>query len=916
MDHLELKLENDLGNVPCAEGSKYDTNFEFHDFPESVGWKVNDRHGCEILNPDQHRDFIPFLQAWLFFGLLHTVLAASDSSINVHKEFTASTKYISTKRLGWHLEKWQQYEKEQWEKSEHNQEIRRSYSIRMVQVQMALDRARGVVRRYCSLEGSSPTLDEYIFEGGGDDKTLFDAISLSLVVLGETLSNAKATIVEQIGFRISGWHGDAMQGWGTHKLIKEKMEKDWCARTLHVMEGHFRGNTTGLLAAYSLGLFQHGEHSGCTSDRCEQREVEDKAKYERKHTNECWKTRGSHESHEIHDCGWDGPDPEHLRKKINDGAIPLFILKKDGATSKLSIELTDNFRHKNYATISHVWSDGYGNPAKNELRQCQLKFLENALDNVEKGRDESGELVFWMDTLAIPVGEEYLKEREIAIGRIHETFVRSRYTLVIDRGLCGLWKGTRYHEIALNILASGWMRRLWTLQEAYLSERMFFKFRDKEALDLEDLERMYLSGSGTLNSCIPTIARSYFHSLLGTARKARIHDMTPKEGLSLIGSVWKATQWRTTTRKEHEVLALATLFDLNTDRSSDARALNQAFTARERRKDYQNEEGNDEEDALLERNMCTLLELLENVYPGSIPAGIIFVPGEKLPKKGFRWAPRTWMSGYAVDYPDPLALNTPTATLVPGKGLYVRFPGILLHSMPGTSPIIEMRRGGAIPLRFPVDSTLTEWYEVRYADGTELLNNSAIIGDASSKEYAIILSRHRPREVEEIALMVEIGKSLIQRSFESNRETRIFDASIEFRIWIKKITHKIEADVRRYYGNSRQMGGNQAQQTQAVNDNAYGKSTGKIWGKQIFGEMLDLDQKWCVDKENPPDVPYEDPLPEPSNPGGNRQTNLDLNSQMGSGGLRKIVESSDETREDKGTGIFGLARRISGLSGK
>lgn len=854
MDHLGLKLHDNLDYIPYYEEPKYDPKDGFHAFPGTVGWKVNDRHGCELIG-DRPEKFLPFLQAWLFFGLLHTVLSDSIKDLDVYQEFTTTNRrYLSTASLPGCLTRWKEYEEKQFEQPENNHETKKAYSIRMVRIQMALDRAKGVVRRYCSLDGTPPTGNEYAVPKNYEtDK--FDPISLSLIVLGETLSNAKAKIVEQIGFKIRGWHGDAAEGWGTSRLVRDKMEAVWCAKTLHVLKGQFCGNTTGLLAAFSLQPFLNQDHKGCTPELCKLNHVEDEKRYEVRHQRGC-----------DQNCGWVGTEPKELQAIIKKGAIPLLFLQDGGASSSTTIKLTDTSECKDYATISHVWSDGYGNPTENKIHRCQLKFLASALQSVDQGRNKSKEFAFWIDTLAIPVGKSYNEERTIAIGRIHETFVRSRYTIVIDKGLCEKRAGDKYHEIAMRILASGWMRRLWTLQEAYLSDKIFFKFQDDEALDLEELEAMYPSANGTLNSSIPSIARSYFHSLLGTARRARIHDMTPKEGLSLIASVWKATQWRTTTHKQHEVLALATLFDLNTGRSEDANSLNEAFVADKK-----------DDDAYLDGKMCTLLELLEKVYPGSIPAGIIFLPGQRLTKKGFGWAPRTWISGQTVDYPDPLAIDTPTTKFVRDEGLYVQLPGFLLHSSPGTSPIAQMEKGTL--LRFPVDSTLSEWYEVKYADKEtrQKLSRRPFTDDnANPKSYAIILPRQRPRDIREIALMVRIGHPQVQRSFRHKKETQIFSACIAFRIWVQKITSVGEADIKRYYEKPKR----------AVD----GESNDESVREQVFGEILDQDQTWCVDQEFDLNPPPQDSILESSKVVPKRTKTMDPNYFFGAGKAKKIED--------------------------
>jgi hypothetical protein len=102
----------------------------------------------------------------------------------------------------------------------------------------------------------------------------------------------------------------------------------------------------------------------------------------------------------------------------------------------------------------------------------------------------------------------------------------------------------------MKILLSGWMRRLWTLQEAYLSKRLIFAFADKQVKNLDDLEEMYPEASDILTSNIPNAARTYFHNLLGNDRKARINELSSGDGFNVLASVWRAARWRVSYSRE------------------------------------------------------------------------------------------------------------------------------------------------------------------------------------------------------------------------------------------------------------------------------------------------------------------------------------------------------------------------------
>jgi hypothetical protein len=219
----------------------------------------------------------------------------------------------------------------------------------------------------------------------------------------------------------------------------------------------------------------------------------------------------------------------------------------------------------------------------------------------------------------------------------------------------------------------------------------------------------------------------------------------------------------------------------------------------------------------LELMMKDLWELLDKTCPGSIPPGIIFLPGKRLSLPGFRWAPRTWMSAQEVDYPDPLANMTRTAKLAP-EGLLVHYPGFLLHAE-NRSAIL---RENEDTFCFPSDSTLLEWYTVEVKDSTSSPSKGI---DSPGNRLAIILCRERPRELPEIALLVEIEQEIVQQNFRDHRRSKIYRVSIVSRvkIWRQVSSHKLSG-WHKY-----------------ITD-----STGKD-ALMICGEVLDSEQRWYVD---------------------------------------------------------------------
>jgi hypothetical protein len=152
-----------------------------------------------------------------------------------------------------------------------------------------------------------------------------------------------------------------------------------------------------------------------------------------------------------------------------------------------------------------------------------------------------------MDTLAIPRHDRH-EERKRAVQRIGEVYRHAKFTIVLDLALEQLAPGRKYHETAMRILASGWMRRLWTLQEAYLSNKVLFAFRDGILMDLESIEEKYPEARQSLQTNLATTTRALYHLILGPERKAREIQMPAKHPYDVIASVWRSAQWRVSSK--------------------------------------------------------------------------------------------------------------------------------------------------------------------------------------------------------------------------------------------------------------------------------------------------------------------------------------------------------------------------------
>jgi len=210
----------------------------------------------------------------------------------------------------------------------------------------------------------------------------------------------------------------------------------------------------------------------------------------------------------------------------------------------------------------------------------------------------------------------------------------------------------------------------------------------------------------------------------------------------------------------------------------------------------------------LERRMCTFLKLLSTQVPCAIPAGIIFVPGPKLVRKGYGWAPTSWLTSKAVDSPDPLSIIT-QGTFLRKCGLEVQFPGYQLHG-----PVSYKNVGSSRDeLRFSVDPSLLKWYRVESAAESQT-NHFKL----EYNNIAIIMARIPVISAKEIALLVTVIEN----------QGTIWHIEVISRVWI---SHE-----------------NDHQKLEEARNDILCKPSNKsnIVGTSFIGEDIPPNLHWCV----------------------------------------------------------------------
>lgn len=153
----------------------------------------------------------------------------------------------------------------------------------------------------------------------------------------------------------------------------------------------------------------------------------------------------------------------------------------------LAADITQVERALPYVAISHVWSDGKGNPQRNFLPACQLQRIQDCVNALYPS--DAHPMPFWMDTLCVPVGRKFWAIRNIALNRVKAIYKCAEKILVLDDSLELIASTIAPTEAMIRIQYSPWSTRLWTLHESRLGLNIYFQFRDKSR-SFDDLPRI------------------------------------------------------------------------------------------------------------------------------------------------------------------------------------------------------------------------------------------------------------------------------------------------------------------------------------------------------------------------------------------------------------------------------------------
>ncbi|KAL0580018.1 hypothetical protein V5O48_002021 [Marasmius crinis-equi] len=550
-------------------------------------------------------DKAAFLQAWLFFGVLTEVSGLCGLEIDLATEFILEDGSVSTQALNGLPGRW----------------FEAAATKERAGDKIVMEHILTVARhsRLMLGEERDKTGESRLFKYSYDEcRVLF-----SLGVLVRTIGLHLLLHTYMPSFTTS-----EEEGWGRLRVLKsldgplgtiyltegmdqlsdlaedELEAQGWCRSELNLLPYE------EVVFASLLSRPRIRDHSSCGSVVCSAYQT-DEATYQIRHVNdEC-------------SCDFVGLDPDNLTAILSRDKVPVVVI-----SDELELKVVSGDEYP-YIALSHVWADGLGNPKSNALPQCQLRRLREYADNLShihnpESRSSSSTTAFWMDTLCVPVDPSKLAYRRKAIKLLGETFHKATAVLILDRELEILQcAAATFLELGMRILCSGWVKRLWTLQEATLAseawgtDKLYFQMqdgpflyqkyhRDRKALrsldqdttEIQAEERTLLLEDGImleLGAQIPSV------------QAMRVM----REGWSPFRVIHSATEHRSTSKFEDVPLCIASL--LGKDLSSIISASD------------------------VEQRMAAFYILMREV-----PIGVLWCDKPaKLSVRPFRWAPKS-----------------------------------------------------------------------------------------------------------------------------------------------------------------------------------------------------------------------------------------------------------------------------------
>ncbi|MCJ1358843.1 MAG: hypothetical protein MMC33_008843 [Icmadophila ericetorum] len=568
-DEIPCVSSNDYHGVPFLEYAK--TNEAYQIVANMTDAEAMARYEFKLQISELER----FLQTWLFFGLLQEML----DDIFDQDDFVRATHsklVLSTKNLPEKLRQWM---------SDPNLDQKRLTHLHRC-LQMTLVALVATPRVF-------------------DTKLKIGIAATAEVISAALILAAGSRDIDTILLPPLGLWGDLDDP--SPRVAEMEKRHGWCPAQASLTLRKFSSLQAKIYLSKITKPYKRGAHDACSFEDCRALQI-DPLTYKSLHRHP-----GTCEDVEANQV--------EVVTALKDGKNALLDLKLNQASNRISVTIEAAQPNSWYIALSHVWADGLGNTKENSLPQCQLHHIYDLLtrfcteESIEGGQKRP---YLWLDTLCCPVDPE---DKRLALAKLPEVYREASQVLVLDSSLTEIdYRHLQPIEVMSRVFSSGWIFRLWTLNEANLASKLWIQFRD----GIIELGQV-LNG---LSAMTEPETYHFTSELVSEYGKLRIESF--KQAGGELWYLTEALKYRSVSEISDEPICVKALLRMEVD----------VVTGEEKLQPSANHE---DRVRVRDERMARLWEASVQGHP-KMPKTLIYHVGDRLTKPGVRWAPSTLLN--------------------------------------------------------------------------------------------------------------------------------------------------------------------------------------------------------------------------------------------------------------------------------
>jgi hypothetical protein len=471
----------------------------------------------------------PFIQNWIIYGLFHEALghhiSRDEATFTRTNERGETRRYLTLKSLFGELSA-------RKEELAHDAKWHQEFPA-------FLDEATWIL---------------------GDLDALHDGLGAP-VIPGPTAVTLSALVRTLHDYAIIWFYPQITDSGGHSRLrwLEYKLEDEgWCPERIKRLLVEL--GPEGLYYASLLDVTDDGKsHDECSESTCVAYNMKNHDEYRQRHDSRYCLCKDEMCTHNVDSCRCRVTyDIESLTDKIRTsvihGRIPLLIARHSFYGTEL--EVKDSEEEQDYIAISHVWSDGMGNPRQNAIPPCLICSLDFCVQKMFEKLKPGKEPKFWLDTICVPLSPR--EARDSAIENMRRVYADASSVLVITQDLISRPLPKTFQETIVRICQSKWFKRLWTMQEGVLAKSLAFQF-ENHAIDYEFLDdRLHLEIHATTDTS----------ALVGSRANLMVSNLITMQGINksredLFDSLWLNVRHRATSRPSDQAVCASILCGLD-----------------------------------------------------------------------------------------------------------------------------------------------------------------------------------------------------------------------------------------------------------------------------------------------------------------------------------------------------------------